>query len=191
MVIPLLASAQVEFPSELIEKTDGSKKSEKGTFLNIGTEVVVEVEGKTAAELYKLAVNWLNETYKNPDEVIKGQIEGEYIRWQGTAGYSYCRDVIGVLYCDNCRYTTEIRFKDGRFKYEIIEREAYSSPSQYSAGGWYTHPLTFRIANHKGREKKWDKITAYAVLGEYQSMVNRFLDYCLTGTTDDTDEDEW
>jgi hypothetical protein len=45
--------------------------------------VVGTVEGKTAQELYKKTLDWVSVTYKNPKEVIKAQIENDYIRIEG------------------------------------------------------------------------------------------------------------
>lgn len=45
--------------------------------------LVDEADGKTQQEIYTKSLNWVKETYKNPDEVIKTTIENEKIRFEG------------------------------------------------------------------------------------------------------------
>lgn len=76
--------------------------------------VVVDVPGKTAAEQYKNLYNYIQMSYKNPDAVIKGKVEGEYLSFEtykpdavlGKAGMSKSTF--------NAKYTTRVDFKDGK-----------------------------------------------------------------------------
>jgi hypothetical protein len=45
--------------------------------------VVVEIDSLNAAEVYLKTLDWIKETYKNPDEVIKANFENEKIRLDG------------------------------------------------------------------------------------------------------------
>jgi hypothetical protein len=98
--------------------------------------VVTSVEGKTAAELYKKTLDWINVTYKNPREVIKSQIENEYIRIEGS---SETLVVLKPLYKVNylSRYSVEFYFKEGRFKMDVIRVEGYSRGTDTSAPRWF------------------------------------------------------
>ena len=60
------AQSLVVTPNGLRDSTDTEK-----------TFVVINVEGKTAKELYDNAIKYINRNYKSPDDVIKGKIEGE------------------------------------------------------------------------------------------------------------------
>ena len=104
--------------------------------------VVANVEGKTAPEIYKKAIEWLKITYKNPDKVILSTIENEYIRFEGSSGsfYSINLGFMGKSY-QQTKYQIEISIKDGRYKFDIIGMENYTSPSQYSSGGWSDNTL--------------------------------------------------
>lgn len=46
------------------------------------TFVVIDAPNKTTTELYQNAVKYINENYKNPEEVIKGKTENEYLRFE-------------------------------------------------------------------------------------------------------------
>ena len=104
--------------------------------------IVTNVEGKTAPEIYKKAIEWIKITYKNPDKVILSTIENEYIRFEGSSGsfYSINLGFMGKSY-QQTKYEIEISIKDGRYKFDIIGMENYTSPSQYSSGGWSENGL--------------------------------------------------
>lgn len=103
--------------------------------------VVGTVPNKTAAELYKKTLDWVSVTFNTPKEVIKAQIENDYIRIEGTKKSMLCIKALGSLICNDGRYQIEISLKDGKYKFDVISLEQYSSPNQYSAGGWSAFPL--------------------------------------------------
>ena len=109
------------------------------TFTNKGVTdyVVSKVEGKSQSDLYKKALDWISVSYKNPNEVIKAKIENEYIRFEGSNKYMLCTKVLGLMDCDLSTYQIEISFKEGKYKFDVIELKHYLKPSQYSSGGWY------------------------------------------------------
>ena len=94
--------------------------------------IVVNCDGKTKEELYKKALDWINITYKNPKEVIKSQIDNEYIRIEGSSESLICSNVK----CYNSKYQIELSFKDGKYKFDIIEITYYVEPTKYDRGGW-------------------------------------------------------
>lgn len=81
--------------------------------------VVTNVEG-TQSEIYNKAVNWIKETYKNPDQVIKMTIENEKLRFEGYQSNFHCLKSLGMTSCSNLTYTIEISFKDGKYKFDPI-----------------------------------------------------------------------
>ena len=80
--------------------------------------VVTQCEGKTQVELYKKALDWVSVTYKNPKEVIKAQIENDYIRIEGSSNSLICLNILGKKY-NNATYQIEISFKDGKYKFDV------------------------------------------------------------------------
>ncbi len=104
--------------------------------------IVVNVEGKTAPEIYKKVIEWIKITYKNPDKVILSTIDNEYVRFEGVSGSCYSINVplMGKSY-QNTKYQIEVSIKDGKYKFDIISMENYLAPSQYSSGGWSNNVL--------------------------------------------------
>lgn len=134
-------------------QVDSGPTSLQGTFKIIKPVLVLEAKG-TPQELYNKTLNWVNETYKNPDEVIKAKIEGEYIRLNGFASNLIQLTGIGTDYYD-VKYTLEIRFRENRFRYKVIEMESYFPPTKGSVvGGWFAESFTFRVAKAKGKPNR-------------------------------------
>ena len=83
--------------------------------------VILNIEGKSAKQLYDHAVKYINKSHANPKEAIKGQADGEYLKYQ--------THVPGAISFKNCflkerydkNYTIELNFKDGKVKFEIID----------------------------------------------------------------------
>jgi hypothetical protein len=89
--------------------------------------VVINIEGKNQQELYKKALDWLQVTYKNPKEVIKAQIENDYVRIEGIRSSMFCMKSLGMLNCLDGKYQIEISFKDGKYKFDVISVEHKST----------------------------------------------------------------
>lgn len=93
--------------------TPGGLRSEDGQ----KTFVVLSVEGKTAKELYNNAVKYIQRAYKNPDEVLKGSIENEFIKFDSHADKAFVFRKRTVF---DMNWTTALEFKDGKVKLEFI-----------------------------------------------------------------------
>lgn len=78
--------------------------------------VVTNVDNKTQSELYKKALDWVQITYKNPNEVLKAQIENDYIRIEGRTLELFTSGGISIP----ANYIVEIYFKDNKYKFDII-----------------------------------------------------------------------
>jgi hypothetical protein len=90
---------------------------------------VVEVEGVTANDLYDLALEWINDYYKNSSSVMQvkdkenGVLEGKH-------SFYVMKDVNGSqVKGDLIKYMFTIRVRDGRYKYTItkinVQKSAY------------------------------------------------------------------
>ena len=123
--------------------------------------VIGTVPNKTASELYKKTIDWINITYKNPREVIKAQIENDYIRIEGINPSMLCLKILLSNNCENGRYQIEISFKDGKYKFDVTSLERYFTPSQYNSGGWYAVGLA-------------DTSYAYKESGELRSTYKNY-----------------
>ena len=127
--------------------------------------IVVNVEGKSAPEIYKKVIEWIKITYKNPDKVILSTIDNEYVRFEGSSGalYSINIPLMGKSYQET-KYQIEISIKDGRYKFDIIGMENYLAPSQYSRGGWSENVLF-----NKNLDKEYLEKTIYKKDGTLRS----------------------
>ncbi len=92
--------------------------------------IVVEVDSMSASEIYQKAQNWVQETYKNPDKVLKANIVNEKIRINGFATDAWWYKALGIRNSYNMEYTIEISFKDGRYRFEYIIGQFYIDGGQ-------------------------------------------------------------
>src|SRR5699024_7474191 len=90
--------------------------------------VVVDIPQKTQQELFTKSINWIKETYKNPDKVIKTTIENKKIRFEGVDMDIISTSALGLTTYYPTTYVIEIAFKDGKYKFEPISIE-YRIPS--------------------------------------------------------------
>ncbi len=83
--------------------------------------LVIDVEGKTASQLYDNALKYVNATHKNPEYAIKGSVTGEYLKFTTYVPDFLIIEHMKANYDMNLSLTTELNFKDGRVKLEFIE----------------------------------------------------------------------
>lgn len=144
--------------------------------------VIIPAEGKTAKQLYDETIKFINKNYKSAEDVIKGKTDGEYLKF-----ITYAPDFISikngwVKAPFNAKYTTELSFRDGKLKYEIIELEMYNEanyPLNFTGSG-----ITFFIYNKKGELKKEDAKTS---IEEYFNRQISTLSNFLQGNV----EEKW
>lgn len=82
--------------------------------------IIVTTDSLKATDLYKKALNWVQDTYKNPDKVLKAKIENEKLRIDGFAENAWWYKSLGIKQTYNMEYSVEISFKDGKYKFEYI-----------------------------------------------------------------------
>ena len=99
-------------------QTNEKIQREKFEYLEVGLSdfVVTNVDGKTKEDIYSKTLNWVKETYKNPDIVLKMKIENEKLRIEGVANNLLKLDKSSF----NLDYVIEISFKDYKYRFELI-----------------------------------------------------------------------
>ena len=152
LILPVTVFAQAKFDVSYTEVKDGAKLLQ-GKFAEVANSCVIEKDG-TAAELYSSIIGWINEAYKSPEDVIKGITENKYIKINGFTSGLIPSTVLGMSSYYDARYTIEFRFKDNKFKVDIIDFETYTPPSQYVAGGWMDRVMKFKVETRKGKPYK-------------------------------------
>lgn len=117
--------------------------------------VVIMQKDKSAKQLYFESINFINKYYKSANDVIKGKIEGEYLKFITYApSFTTMKNVLARPSLD-AKYTTELSFKDGKIKYEIIELEILVQgglPLHFEGSGINS----FYIFNTKGKVVRED-----------------------------------
>ena len=149
--------------------------------------VVIEVENATAQELYDRAIRYLQEVYKNPEEVIKGKTDGEYLRIL-TYTPSFIRyNNSGAKIPINAEYYTEIRFKDEKVRYEISSLSMKSNDKAHEvlfSGGIFSGYIIYKKNGNLFKESAKNDIENY-----FNTQINIFISY-LTGDKQSAN-DEW
>jgi len=148
--------------------------------------VVTECEGKTQAELYKKALDWVYITYKNPKEVIKAHILNEYIRIEGASTDLVCFNILGNKSCNTSKYIIEISFKDGKYKFDILGNVQY-----LYEGGWAEVRLdkTNLYYNNKGDIKSNYKY--FPEIANYFNNLNLVLKDFLMSDKIPSEKNHW
>jgi hypothetical protein len=145
------------------------QSEERLTLTYDGVEpVIMQVEDKTAEQLYTSAVNWVKESYKNPDKVLKAEIEYQKIRLNGYSSKAYYWKTLGIpIYY--IEYTIEVSFKDGRYKFEFIIGQAYTQ----------TGDKAFSYKNFYKNNGQVRKMYKDSKLGLENTMNNLLLSFHL------------
>lgn len=91
---------------------------------------VVNVDGATAAQLYKRLTHWFNTFYTNPGGVIEKREENAEISGKH---FIKIHDVLdGKQYPKgNVRYFITVQVKDGRYRYVLDDIYYYQTPKLY------------------------------------------------------------
>lgn len=160
-----------------------SNGQEKFTYNESGLTpeyLVGEADGKTQQEIYTKSLNWIKETYKNPDEVIKTTIQNEKIRFEGVEMDLMCHSALGLTTCYNTTYTIEIEFREGKYKFTPLSityripatsyTQAMTETVVFSTGEYYY--------NKKGKLKTRTKSVPESVeilLNGLNTSLNKYI----------------
>ncbi|MCG8808478.1 DUF4468 domain-containing protein [Tenacibaculum finnmarkense] len=149
--------------------------------------VVTQCEGRTESELYKKALDWVSVTYKNPKEVIKAQIENDYIKIEGSSNDLACFNIYGHKGCNTSKYTIEISFKDGKYKFDVLGNIRFL----YSEGSWGSIRLdkTSKYYKKKGEIKRRYKY--FPEIANYFNKLNSELKSFLMSENIPSKKSDW
>ena len=180
ILLPLLLFSFLSYSQYfkiITEQVNEGANRIQGTYKTLSDEAVVEKEG-SAEELYQSALNWVKETYNSPDDVIVTNIDDKYLRFTGVKPSNIAVYVWGSPVYYDVRYTFEFRFRDGRFKANIVRYE-YLSPSSSTKPllSWESAKTNFRVANKNGKKDKamnWN-FQKYNKL--FNGLIGEFVNY--------------
>ena len=100
--------------------------------------LVLDKDGMSVEDGYKMVTEWVNVYYNTPKEVIKGDVENEYIRIQGVGGSANCCKILGEVKCKDIRYSISLEFKDNKLKFQLTNLEVYYDPTDPSNAPGYS-----------------------------------------------------
>lgn len=144
--------------------------------------IVVDVDSLTASKTYQKALNWVQETYKNPDEVLKANITNEKIRFNGYATSAWYTKSLGITQSFNMEYSVEVSFKDGKYRFEYIIGQFW-----VNGGGkaFYTYTTFYK---KDGTIRKAYEPSVPALEQTMNDLHQSFYNY-VTGKTSKKDND--
>ena len=143
------------------------------------TFIVLEADGLTAKQLFDNAKKYITENYKNPKEVIKGETEAEYLKFDTFVPellrYPNGPGSGGPKIPIKASYTTEMRFKDGKVRYEIISLDMTSDDGKYRvlfSGGLLEGYIIYKKNGQLFKEGAKVDIENY-----FNANINQLLNY--------------
>ena len=146
--------------------------------------VVLNYDSISNIGLFWKSIDWVNLTYKYPNEVIISQLEGEYLIIEGIANSLLETKVMGVTYYDNMRYRIHILFKNNKLKFDVTSLESYNKGSQYISPGWYDmkiDEIEKYYYNKKGKIQTIFKSYETNIPKYFNDLVKSLNDYIIKG----------
>lgn len=124
--------------------------------------LIINVANKSAKQIYDRSIDFLNETYSNPNIVLKGKVDSEYVRFEGTSS-KITSNVLKGLWKQELKigtdYIIEFRFKDNKVRFEVINLKF----PMLGDGGSYNNQSygDMHIKQQGSSWSGWDKIYVY------------------------------
>jgi hypothetical protein len=175
---------------------EGSTRDE-GCLEDCGKYSVIEFEPKVvpfkeynAKELYEKTKNWLNEFIKIGEDVILGDNENEYIRFEFFANdliYNYTG--VSGLNSTPAKFQVEIRFRDGRLRWEYIT--ITGTPIGYIGSNPIISSPSFSFRTLNARGKPVDDNHTIALIRTKAALaipIKKLIKYLQT---EDGSADDW
>ena len=145
--------------------------------------LVVDIGDKDKSEIFNETINWIKETYKNPDDVIKTTIDNKKVRFEGMhSTKNICVKIFGKTTCYYALYTIEIEFKDGKYKFQPLSLKYRVPISKYNTSG--VNPINLSDGsgyyNRKGELRKSYDTQPSAVEDLFNSLNSDLKIYLTT-----------
>lgn len=139
---------------------------------------------KTPKELYDVTNKFIQVNYVHPDNIIRGNFEGEYLRITTYAEKVFLlqKGVFGEPYYADIRFQASFEFRESRMKFEIE-----SIDFLYNGGSFdyiRTGALTWGIFDKKGKPVKDFNIQLENYFNNYVTSLLQFIDKQFTVVND-------
>ena len=153
--------------------------------------VVVNIDSLSNDQIYNKTINWIKESYTNPDEVIKTSIDGDKVRIEGFKDNLICISALGMATCYGGVYTITISCKNGKYKFDPSSLTYRSPASQYTSGGIHDFYLNDGSPYYKKNGKirgSW-KLIPKSVTGLFNDLNLSLKNYLLKNSSNKAQED--
>jgi hypothetical protein len=171
--LPVMAAAQT-----FIVSPNGLQNAKDSTI----SYLVLPFQGQTAEQLYNKSIKYINEVMRTPNASKKGDIKNEYVRFTTFAPSMFEYKNVWVKLPVDGTYDTELKFKDGKVKFEFVAVEMRIPANGYAvlfSGSTFGQ---FVIFNNKGKLIKKDEKNA--IENYFNMQVKQYVDY-MNKKTDD------
>jgi hypothetical protein len=151
--------------------------------------VVIEIDSLSENDLYQRSLDWIKETYSNPDEVIQMTMENEKIRIEGYKENAWHTESMGVFTYLNVKYTIVLAFKNGRVKFEPQSLQSYNSMGQE----WGVTLRSSKVLYKNNGQLRNAYQTSEGEIGEVFNSLVKSLNAYLKGShkEKEDDNDDW
>jgi len=78
--------------------------------------IIIQLDSMNAKTIYQKTMKWVQESYKDPQQVLKVNIENEKIRIEAYKSNAWYYMSLGTKYNYDMDYTFEIEFKDQKIR---------------------------------------------------------------------------
>ncbi len=147
--------------------------------------LVIKIPNKTPSELYINAIKYISEKYTNPDKAIKSKIENEYLRFETYVPQFTKVNNSGAKIEVSMKYTTELRFKEGKVRFEVTEVDITADNGgrkvKFSGSIWKGYPIY----------KKNGKLRLPETKSEIENYFNNQITEIKNFLLGKTQKDDW
>jgi len=153
--------------------------------------LVLDKDGMSVADGYKMVTEWVNVYYNTPKEVIKGDVENEYIRIQGVGKNISCSMMMGVPSCQDIQYSVSVEFKEGKLKFQLTNLELYYTPGEIlGLSGWVGYdPQLADMFKRNGKPYKVRIEAAESTMDHLNGLADNLAAYLENPLA--KEEDDW
>ena len=156
--------------------------------------LVLDKDGMSVEDGYKMVTEWVNVYYNTPKEVIKGDVENEYIRIKGVGGSARCSKMLGELKCQDIKYSISLEFKEGKMKFQLTNLEVYYDPTDPASPvhlkGWSSYNPQFQdLTKKNGKPYRVRIEDAESTMAHLNDLANNLAAYLENPLA--KEEDDW
>lgn len=141
---------------------------------------VIELE-YSDIDIYQKVIDWINLNFKNPDFVLKGKSEDNFLRFSGIEKNLSNYKSMGVYMNYDLFYTIRIDFKES--KYRITIENAYLKEGNYVLN----NEKIMDFAKGKKMKRAMTEYSKKSII--YLNQINKSIYNYVTGKTEN--QDDW